>query len=261
MAPQDDGARAAGDTPLHDRVAIITGASSGIGHAVARALAGAGAAVVLAARRSERLDELRREIEAEGGRALAHTTDVTRRDDVEALAAAALEAFGRIDILVNNAGVMPLSPLASLRVDDWDTMIDVNVRGVLHGLAAVLPAMLEQGGGHIVNVGSVAGRRPFPGGAVYAATKFAVRALTAGIQLELSAERGVRVTDVQPGVVETELMDHIPDATVQQRFETNWADRRKLQPRDVAAAVLFAVTSPGHVNVNEILVRPTDQPT
>jgi len=249
------------DTPLLDHVALVTGASSGIGRAVAHALAGAGAAVVLAARRTDRLEQLAQEIEAEGGRATVQATDVTRRADMDALVDRAIHEHGRIDVLVNNAGVMPLSPLEQLRVEDWDRMIDVNVRGVLYGLAAVLPTMLEQGGGHIVNVGSLAGRRPFPGGSVYSATKFAVRALTAGIQLELSAERGIRVTDVQPGVVATELMDHIPDESVQERFDTTWAERRKLQPRDVARAVLFAVTAPDHVNVNEILVRPTDQPT
>ena len=246
---------------LDGRVAIVTGASSGIGDAVARALAGAGAAVVLAARRSERLAELAADIAAEGGTATAHATDVTRREDVEALVARAVEAHGRVDILVNNAGVMPLSPLASGRVEDWDRMVDVNIKGVLYGLAAVLPHMLEQGAGHIVNVGSLAGRRPFPGGTVYAATKFAVRAITAGIQLELSAAHGIRVTDVQPGVVATELMDHIPDPEVQDRFATTWAERRTLQPQDVANAVLFAVTSPERMNVNEILVRPTDQAT
>jgi NADP-dependent 3-hydroxy acid dehydrogenase YdfG len=162
---------------------------------------------------------------------------------------------------VNNAGVMPLSPIADGRVDDWERMIDVNVKGVLYGIAAVLPGMRRRGDGHIVNVGSVAGRRPFPGGTVYAATKFAVRALSAGIQLELSAEEGIRITDVQPGVVDTELMDHIPSETIQGRFAETWQQRRALWPGDVAQAVLFAVTAPSRVNVNEILIRPTDQPT
>ena len=146
-------------------------------------------------------------------------------------------------------------------MDDWVRMVDVNVKGVLHGIAAVLPPMLQAGGGHIVNVGSLAGRRPFPGGAVYSATKFAVRSLTWGMQLELSAARGIRVTDVQPGVVDTELTDHIPDPALREGFQSGWSGRRKLRPGDVAAAVLFALTAPEHVNVNEILVRPTDQPT
>jgi NADP-dependent 3-hydroxy acid dehydrogenase YdfG len=246
---------------LEGRVALVTGASSGIGVAVAEALAGAGASVLMAARREERLREIVARIEASGGVARFRPTDVSRREDVESLAREARERWGRIDVLVNNAGVMPLSPVASLRVDDWERMVDVNVKGVLYGIAAVLPAMLDQGGGHIVNVGSVAGRRPFPGGTVYAATKFAVRALSAGIQLELSAERGIRITDIQPGVVATELMDHIPSEEIRDRFDGTWDDRRRLRPEDVARAVLFAVTAPEHVNVNEILIRPTDQPT
>lgn len=246
---------------LDGRVALVTGASSGIGAAVAHALAGAGAAVVLGARREDRLSHVADAIRDAGGQAEARVTDVSVRANVEALATLALDRFGRIDVLVNNAGVMPLSPVEELRVEDWERMVDVNVKGVLYGVAAVLPGMLERGSGHIVNVGSVAGRRPFPGGSVYSATKFAVRSLTWGMQLELSAARGIRVTDVQPGVVETELADHIPDPERRDAFQSGWTDRRPLQPEDVARAVLFAVTSPPHVNVNEILIRPTDQPT
>jgi NADP-dependent 3-hydroxy acid dehydrogenase YdfG len=140
-------------------------------------------------------------------------------------------------------------------------MVDVNLKGVLYGIAASLPFMLKQGAGHVVNIGSVAGRRPFPGGSVYSATKFAVRSLTAGMQLELSASRGIRVTDVQPGGVETELVDHIDDAETRQRFDTTWAGKERLLAEDVAAAVVYAVTAPARVNVNEILIRPTDQTT
>ncbi len=243
------------------RVAIVTGASSGIGAAVASALAEAGLAVVLGARRRERLEEVVRAIRERGGSAEARATDVTVRTQVEALAALALVSFGRIDVLVNNAGVMPLSPVEELRVDDWVRMVDVNVKGVLHGVAAVLPTMLERGSGHIVNIGSLAGRRPFPGGSVYSATKFACRALSWGMQLELSAAHGIRVTDIQPGVVDTELADHIPDPERRDAFRSGWGERRSLQPEDVARAVVFAVTSPEHVAVNEILLRPTDQPT
>lgn len=246
---------------LEGKVALVTGASSGIGAAVAHALADAGAPVVLGARRLDRLEEVARGIRERGGRAELRTADVTRREDMEALATLALERFGRIDVLVCNAGVMPLSPVEELRVDDWMRMVDVNVKGVLHGIAAVLPTMLERGSGHIVTIGSVAGRRPFPGGSVYAATKFAVRSLVWGMQLELSAARGIRMTDVQPGVVDTELTEHIPDAGRREAFRAGWVDRRALRPEDVARAVVFAVGSPAHVNVNEILVRPTDQPT
>lgn len=246
---------------LAGRVALVTGASSGIGRATARTLAENGAAVVACARREDRLASLVRTIETSGGRAVARRTDVTRRRQVEAAVRTAVEAFGHLDILVNNAGVMPLSPLEAVRIEEWERMVDVNIKGVLYGIGAALPVMLEQGAGHVVNVGSVAGRRPFPGGTVYAATKFAVRAISAGMQLELSAARGIRVTDIQPGVVDTELTDHIEAPGVREAFRSRWEGRRSLTPEDVAAAVLYAVTAPAHVNVNEILVRPTDQPT
>jgi len=246
---------------LSGRVAVVTGASSGIGTATARALAGAGAAVALLARRRERLDELSKDIVASGGRAKAFPVDVTRRQEMEDAVRGAVEAFGSVDILVNNAGIMPLSSLETLRVEEWEAMVDVNLKGVLFGVAAVLPFMLEQAGGHIVNVGSVAGRRPFKTGAVYSATKFAVRALSAGIHLELSAQKGIRVTDIQPGVVDTELAGHIPDPEARETFHARWEGKRMLAARDVADAILYAVSAPDRVNVNEILVRPTDQPT
>ena len=234
----------AGRRDLDGRTAVVTGASSGIGRATAEALAGAGAAVVVAARREERLRELVDAVEAGGGRALAVPTDVTVRAEVESLARRAVDAFGGIDVLVNNAGVMPLSRMEELRVDDWERMVDVNLKGVLYCLGAVLPVMLEAGGGHVVNVGSVAGRRPFPGGSVYAATKFAVRALSWGMQLELSAARGIRVTDVQPGVVDTELTDHIPGREARRGFDARWEGKRRLRAEDVARSVLHAVTAP-----------------
>ena len=246
---------------LSDRVAVVTGASSGIGAAVAKALAAEGATVVTVARRAERLEALARDIRDAGGTAHPAPTDVTRREQVEAMVDDAVARFGRIDILVNNAGVMPLAPMASAPVDDWERMVDVNLKGVLYGLGAVLPVMVRQQRGHIVNVGSLAGRRPFPGGTVYAATKFAVRALSWGLHLELGAEHGIRVTDVQPGVVSTELFDHIEDDDVREGFKAGWTDRRALQPEDVARAVVHVVTSPDHVSVSEILIRPTDPPT
>ena len=245
---------------LAGRVAIITGASSGIGLAVTRSLAGEGAAVVLAARRAERINAEARELQGKGSRALAVRTDVTSLEDMQALARAALDGFGRVDILVNNAGIMPISPLEEGRIADWTRMMDVNVNGVLHGIGVVLPHMLAQGGGHIVNVGSIAGRRPFPGGTVYAATKFAVRAITWGMHLELGAEHRIRATDIQPGVVDTELFDTVPDPQARAEWAERWAGKQPLHADDVARAVVYAVTAPPHVSVNEILVRPLDQP-
>lgn len=246
---------------LKDKVAIITGASSGIGEATARRLAESGARVVLAARRVERLEALAADIERREGTALVAPTDVTDERSVQRLARTALDAFGRIDILINNAGIMPLSPISKLRVEEWDRMIDVNIKGVLYCIAATLPTMLEQGSGHIINVSSVAGRRPFPSGTVYSATKFAVRAISQGLRLELSPIKGIRVTDIEPGVVATELTHHITDNETANRFQEMWAEKTPLESIDIAETILFVLSRPDHVNVNEILVRPTDQPT
>jgi NADP-dependent 3-hydroxy acid dehydrogenase YdfG len=250
-----------GSERLDGRVAIVTGASAGIGEASALALAEAGASVVVTARRKDRLEALAERIRDAGGTALPYVGDVASLEDVQGLAAATMEAFGRIDILVNNAGLMPLSPMSEVRIEDWSRMVDVNVKGVLHCIAALLPKMIEQGSGHVVNIGSLAGRRPFPGGTVYSATKFAVRALSWGMHLELGAKHGIRVTDIQPGFVSTELMETVPDPELRQAWDEAWKGKRTLQPEDVARAVMFAVTSPAHVSVSEVLVRPVDQAT
>lgn len=246
---------------LAGRIALITGASSGIGRATALKLARGGAAVALVARRKDRLREVREDVEKAGGQALAIPADVTRRQEVEEAVERTLESYGGVDILVNNAGIMPLSSLAELRVEDWEAMVDLNIKGVLYGIAAVLPHMLARKQGHIVNVGSVAGRRPFKTGVVYSATKYAVRALSAGIHLELSATDGIRVTDIEPGVVDTELSSHIPAPEARETFAQRWEGKRMLTSEDVAQAIAYAVSAPDRVNVNEILLRPTDQPT
>ena len=247
--------------PLNGRVAIVTGASAGIGAAIAETLAHAGAKVVLAARRLDRIEAIGQALEESGCEALAVRSDVTSMEDMKALAAATVARFGGIDILVNNAGVMPMSPIAEGRVDEWKLMVDVNVNGVLHGIAAVLPTMIERRSGHIVNIGSVAGRRPFPGGTVYSATKFAVRAISWGLHLELGAEHGIRITDIQPGIVSTELFDSDAHQDFRERLEKAWAGKRTLQPEDVAQSVLYALSAPEHVSVSEVLVRPVDQAT
>lgn len=246
-------------TSLHDRTALVTGASAGIGHATALRLAACGASVVLTARRVERLESLRAEIEAAGGRAFAVGADASSPDDVRRAVRAGAEALGPIDILINNAGIMKLSPITENDVEAWSRMIDVNLKGSLYFLSEVLPGMVERGRGHIVGVGSVAGRRPFPGATVYAATKFAMRALSWGLHLELGNAHGIRVTDIQPGYVSTEIL--ADDDDTRSAWDEAWQGRRTLQPEDVARTIEFAVTSPDHVSVSELLVRPTDQPT
>ena len=240
---------------IEDKVILITGASSGIGEATARQLAAAGATVMLGARRTDRLARLAGEIEAAGGKARAMALDVTSRQQTEAFAQAALEAFGRIDVMVNNAGVMPLSPMASLKVDEWDRMVDVNIKGVLYGVAAVLPAMNRQGFGQIINVASIGGLRVTPTAAVYCATKFAVRAISDGLRQENDR---IRVTVICPGVVESELADSISDE--KGREEMKAFRSIALQPDAIARAILFAVEQPDDVDTTEIVVRPTASP-
>jgi NADP-dependent 3-hydroxy acid dehydrogenase YdfG len=236
------------------KVVLITGASSGIGEATARTLAAAGHAVVLGARRAGRLEALTQELRAEGRIADHRQLDVTDLDSVRAFAAFAQERHGRIDVLVNNAGVMPLSPVAELRIDEWNQMIDVNLRGVLHGIAAVLPGMRERGAGQIVNVSSISGFAVFPTAAVYSATKFGVHALSEGLRQE-SAD--VRVTLVSPGVVATELTGRIADPELRAGADA----MPSIEPSAIGAAIAFAIDQPADVDFNEIVVRPTVQPT
>ena len=235
-----------------EKVVLITGASSGIGEAIATGLGEAGAKVVLGARRLEQLQETVAEIEAAGGMARARKLDVTDREDVKAFVDAAHDEFGRVDVIVNNAGVMPLSPLSKLKVDEWDRMIDVNVRGVLNGIAAVLPIMEEQGHGHVINVASIGAHTVVPTAAVYCATKHAVWAISDGLRQETDT---LRVTVVSPGVVTSELASTITDEATRGAM----AEYRRVAigPDAIARAVVYAMEQPEDVDVREIIVGPT----
>ena len=241
---------------IEGKVVVITGASSGLGEATARMLSAHGAVVVLGARRVDRIEALAKELSDAGGKALALQTDVTRAADVQRLVDAAVEKFGRIDVLVNNAGLMPSSPLERLKIDDWDRMIDVNIKGVLYGIAAALPHMKAQKSGHIVNVSSVAGHRVRAGTAVYSATKHAVRVLTEGLRQEVKPY-DIRTTIVSPGAVATELPDSITEADVQAGVKAFY--EIAIPADSFARAVVFALSQPDDVDINEILFRPTKQ--
>ena len=229
---------------LKDRVAVVTGASSGIGAAIAEKLVEHGANVILAARNEEKLNSIIKSIN-QPHKTLAVKTDMTQRNDVEALAEKAVEAFGQVDIYINGAGIMLSSTVTDGDTEDWDMMIDLNIKGVLYGINSVLPSMKERGSGHIINIASDAGYEVIPRCTVYCRTKFAVRAIAAGMEKELE-QTGVRVTSVSPGMVNTPLSKNSP-------FEEG---RKKLTPEDIANAVVYAATQPDYVNVNEILVRP-----
>src|SRR3954452_23243549 len=242
---------------IKNKVTIITGASSGLGAATARYLAARGATVVLGARRSARIEALADELKRTGTQALAMTTDVTDREQVTVLVDAAVQNFGRVDVMLNNAGLMQQSPLERLKVDEWDNMIDINIKGVLYGIAAALPQMQRQKTGHIINVSSVAGHKVTPAGAVYSATKHAVRAITEGLRQEVKAYN-IRTTVISPGAVATEFPSHITDeqsAAGIQKFYEGYA----IPADSFARAVAFAIGQPDDVDINEILFRPTRQ--
>jgi NADP-dependent 3-hydroxy acid dehydrogenase YdfG len=238
-----------------NKTVLITGASSGIGAGIARELAAAGARLMLGARRTDRLEALAEELRRAGGTVATHSLDVTDRDDVANFADAARRDFGQVDVMINNAGVMPLSPIASLKVDEWERMVDVNIKGVLYGIAAVLPEMTARGSGHIVNIASIGALAVSPTAAVYCATKFAVRAISDGLRQE---RRDIRVTCIHPGVVESELADTITDPAAAEAMKTYRAIA--LQPDAIGRAVRYAVEQPDDVDVNEIVVRPTKAP-
>jgi len=240
---------------IQNKVVIITGASSGLGEATAKRLAASGAKLMLAARREDRLKELVAAIAQTGGTASYLVTDVVDRAQVEALAKETLSTYGRIDVLINNAGLMPLSPLDQLKVEEWDRTIDVNIKGVLYGIAAVLPIMRQQKSGHVINLSSVAGHQVFPGSAVYCATKFAVRAISEGLRLESNGE--IRSTNISPGAIATELLTTISDQDTAARMNAFY--KIAIDADAIARAIAFAIEQPSDVDVNEMIVRPTLQ--
>ena len=243
---------------LKNKVAIITGASSGIGYATALTLSKAGIRVAVGARRTERLQELEKQIIKNNGEILVQKTDVTRKSDCDSLVNTIVEKWGKVDILINNAGLMPLSYFKNGNVEEWEQMIDVNIKGVLYCTSAVVPYMLEKRSGHIINISSVAGRIVFAGGSVYCATKHAIAALSEGLRKELSPTYNIRVTCIEPGAVETELLESITDESMTGFIQAT-KNMETLRSDDIANAILYAVQAPGHVNVNEILIRPTAQ--
>ncbi|MGI8314298.1 SDR family oxidoreductase [Halobacillus mangrovi] len=242
---------------LKDQVVIITGASSGIGEETAKELSSKGAKLVLAARREDRLKEIANQVIQNGGQAIFKSTDVTSYEEMEELASFAQEEFGQIDAIVNNAGLMPLSYLNKQKVKEWDQMIDVNIKGVLYGISAVLPHMRERKKGHIINISSVAGHVVFPGSAVYSGTKFAVRAITDGLRMEESADSKIRATIISPGAVSTELTSTITDEDIKGGVEELY--EQAITPDSIARTIRYALEEPSEIAINEIVVRPTNQ--
>ncbi|HEY7375322.1 MAG TPA: SDR family oxidoreductase [Polyangia bacterium] len=246
-----------GTAGVAGKVVVITGASSGIGESTAKLLAREGARVVLGARRKERIDALTKEITDSGGKAVPVVADVSRRNDVDDLVKRALDTFERVDVLVNNAGIMPIAPVQALKVNEWDRMIDVNVKGLLYAVAAVLPSMQRQKSGHIVNIASVGGIKAFaPGGAVYSATKSAVRMLTEGLRMELHAQN-IRCTAISPGAVATEL----PEGSSEEATRKNLREFYKvaIPAGAIAGAIAYAISQPPEVEIDEMVIRPTAQ--
>ncbi|MCQ3031705.1 SDR family oxidoreductase [Pseudomonas syringae] len=241
---------------IEGKVVVITGASSGLGEATARHLGGLGAKVVLGARRKANLDTLVSEITAAGGSAVAYQTDVTRKEDVDALIKGALDTYGRVDVLINNAGAMAIAPMSEGKTDEWDRMIDINIKGLLYGIAATLPVFQQQNSGHFINIASVAGIKVFsPGGTVYSGTKFAVRAISEGLRHEVGGS--IRTTTIEPGAVDSELKlgsSHQASAEAVGEFY-----KQAIPSSSVARAIAFAIEQPADVDINEIVLRPTSQ--
>jgi NADP-dependent 3-hydroxy acid dehydrogenase YdfG len=242
---------------IEGKVIVITGASSGLGEATARHLSAQGALVVLGARRLDRLQSLADELTGRGGKAIALSTDVTDYGQVKRLVDSGVQTFGRLDVMINNAGLMPQSLLERFKIDEWDRMIDVNIKGVLYGIAAALPYMKEQKSGHVINVSSVAGHKVRPGGTVYSATKHAVRVISEGLRQEVKPYN-IRTTVISPGAVDTELPNTITDPLVADAMR-KFYDEVAIPADSFARAVAFALSQPDDVDINEILYRPTRQ--
>lgn len=245
---------------IQDKVIIITGASSGIGEATAKLLANQGGKIVLAARRESRLKQIADDITRNGGKAIYKTVDVRDRADNEKLVSYAKQQYGRVDVIFLNAGIMPIAPLSELKVDEWEDMIDINIKGVLNGIAAVLPDFIAQKSGHIISTSSVAGLKAYPGGAVYGATKWAVRDLMEVLRME-SAQEGtnIRTATLYPAAINTELLDAITDANSAKDFDAIYK-QYGITPDRVASVVAFAINQPSDVNVSEFTIGPTTQP-
>jgi NADP-dependent 3-hydroxy acid dehydrogenase YdfG len=240
---------------IEGKVVLITGGSTGIGAEVARLLAAQGATVAIAARRKQRLDVVVAEIASEGGKAAAYALDVTDKWQVEAVVANVVSDFGRLDVLINNAGLMPIRPMSEVNTDEWDAMIDVNIKGTLYGIAAALPRFIAQQSGHIINLSSVAGLKVFaPGGTVYSGTKFAVRAISEGLRQEVGDS--IRVTSIEPGAVESNLKHSTSGTAAETVLEFY---KQAIPAASVARAIAFAIEQPADVDINEIVLRPTKQ--
>lgn len=244
------------DNNIKGKVVVITGASSGIGLATAKHLTAQGAILSLAARRTEKLNDLVKEIEATGGTAKAFTTDVSKREDVDALIAGTMAAFGKIDVVFNNAGIMPVSMLESLHYEEWEQMIDINIKGVLYGIGAALPHFKAQLSGHFINVSSVAGHIVAPSSSVYSATKFAVRAISEGLRQEVKPYN-IRTTIISPGIIQSELTNTITDEKIKPMIST--MAPLAISADSIARAVAYVISQPAEVDVNEIVLRPTAQ--
>ncbi len=244
---------------LKDKVIAITGASSGIGEATALLLAKHQLRLALMARRTDRMEQLAKKVRALGSEALVIKMDVSKKEEVDAGFTKVIEQWGAMDVLINNAGIMPISYLDKLKVDEWDRMIDVNLKGLLYCIAAVLPQMKTQNKGHIVNISSVAGRRVWPGFAVYNATKFGVTALSEAMRMELTPRNNIKVSVIEPGAVATELTHTITDQDILDGFAKSGNTLVALEPVDIAEAIQYAITQPEQVNVSEVLVMPKTQ--